>query len=464
MIGDNLLEKISKGDPEAVAHFKDILRIDGVIGPQEVFPLQLAAVSAALAQTGKGKGSADLKLDIFSDIFERLSSIHADDLISGPADFRSRAEKLSAESPEDVAKVWRYDKLMMLALVGPQGDREGLKAGRERLLEYLEDGLYSPVIQVGLMLAEAARGESRLEPGVADLANRCLVNAARYGRADASMYAMEAIGIAGNEEAKTAAVNRLIDMVESGGSEQKQQALETLLRHFSEDAFAKVVIHELALENAEIRSILSGMARGADRKLSKVAGNMMADVRTENEVEWMKADRETVLIDYPEYSPQRLYLECMYQAIGTVMGRYPSTPKERTEYEVALLQLATAGNPGQIEALFDSKGDRLNLSKMIKDVENALLSALSNGYSPEVRQRAAQGLEKIGSQRIEDILERIAQRHGEDTEAGALASETLSRIRGKSIMETAIEVETFRRPPVPRPARKMAAPALKIPQ
>ncbi len=459
MIGSNLYDRIMKGEPEALAHFKDIVRIDDVIDPEEAFSLQLAAVGAALSQTGKGKGAAMAKIDIYFNVFEKLGNIRVKDAVG-----RMAQGVPIDESDADTERTWTYDKLMMLALCGPDKDKEGMSAPHAQLLGRIESNNYSAAIQIGKVLAVAKREGKPLDPQFESLANRCLANAAKFATGETAMYAIEAIGIAGNDEARTTAVNKLIDMVELGPGDGKQAAMGTLLKYFSDDAFARVVIHEIALENAEIRSILASVAKGSDRKAAAAAGSIMADVRTENEVEWMKANKETILYDYPEYSPQRTYLECMFQAIETVMGRHPSTPREMTEYEVALLQLSSSGNPGQIEALFDSKGDRLNLAKMAKDVENALLYALNNGYSAEVRERAAVGLERIGSERVQDILERIAQRHGEDTEVGSLASDALARIRGRDIMESAVEIKAFRKPPTPQAAARLAAPLHKISQ
>ncbi len=456
MIGDNLLEKIRKGDPEAIGHFGEIVRIDGVVGPEEVHPLQLAAISAALAQSGRGKGAVLAKVDIYFNIFDKLCDIRSRDTIG------KMAEGVQIDEPDaEIAKSWTYDKLMMLAICGPQKDKEGLPAPYAKLIQNIEDNSYSAAIQIGKVLAVAKREGTELDPAFASLANRCLANAAKFADGETAFYAIEAIGIAGNEESRMSAVNRLIDMIEFNGP--REQAMGTLMRYFGDDPFAKIVVHEVALENAEVRSILSSIAKG-EGKAAEAAGRIMGDVRTENEVEWMKADKETILCDYPEFSPQRTYLECMFQAIETVMGRYPSTSKEMIEYEVAILQLSAVGNPGQIESLFTSRGDRSNLAKMAKDVENALLYALSNGMSAEIRERAAAGLEKMGSERVQDILERIANRHGEESEIGALASDTLSKIRGRDIMDTAIEIMPMKKPPLPGPAVRAAAPAQKLSQ
>ena len=52
---------------------------------------------------------------------------------------------------------------------------------------------------------------------------------------------------------------------------------------------------------------------------------------------------------------------------------------------------------------------------MERDVENALLNLLTSG-TPQLRERAAQGIFRIGSQRGTDIVQKIMARDGQDGE------------------------------------------------
>jgi hypothetical protein len=65
-------------------------------------------------------------------------------------------------------------------------------------------------------------------------------------------------------------------------------------------------------------------------------------------------------------------------------------------------------------------------------------------------EQAAEGLEKIGSERVADILDRIAARHGKGSETGAIASRTADSIRASWLVEVAEpEPKQVRLPPQP---------------
>ncbi len=453
MIGDSLLERIRKGEPEALAHFKEILKVDGVIEQGDVFALQLAAIEGALAQTGRGKGAAAAKLDIHFSIFEKLSDVRSRHMMEGSADMRAAAAKLMAEDDSEVTKTWTYDKLMMLALAGPASDKEGLDEARQKMISYIESNNYSPVIQVGLALAKIARGEAEANPDFERIANRCLLNAVRYGDSQTSGYAMEAIAIAGDENARLGLMNHLLDVIEFGEGEAKQESIHALLEHFGEDEFVKAALHEMGLANYDIKSGIASIAK-AGNGMSERAGRIMADIRNDDERDLARSDREFLLeSEYPhDYMAQKMYVELMFKAVDTVMGPEPATKEGEVAYQAALLQLSTQGaDPGQLGNLFSTRNDKHNLKIIMRNVENALLYALNNGRTNEALEQAAEGLEKIGSERVADILERIAERHGSDSQKGAIAARTAERVRDSWIVEI-VELEppaALKRPPLP---------------
>lgn len=459
MIGDSLLEKIRKGEPEALAHFKDILKVDGVIEQGDVFSLQLAAAEGVLALTGKGKGAAAAKLDIHFGIFEKLSDIRARHVMDGSADLKTAAAKVMEADDAEVAKTWTYDKIMMLALAGPAEDKEGLDEVRQKMIAYIEANNYSPAIQVGLALAKAARGETAPDPEFVRLANKALLNAAKYGDDETRGYAAEAISIAGNESARLGLMNHLLDIVEFGQGEEKQQAVEALLKNYGADEFVKSALHEMGLADGGIKNSIASIAKNGNG-LSGEAGSIMALIRTDDERDSAKSDHEFLLeSEYPhDYMAQRMYVDLMFKAVETVMGPEPAGEEGQLAYQAALLQLATQGaDPGQLGAIFESKNDKHNLRIIMRNVENALLYALNNGRTKEGIEQAAEGLERIGSERVADILERIAERHGTDSERGSVAAKAAERIRDGWLVEV-VELEppaALKRPPAPpRPAQQ----------
>ncbi len=205
-----------------------------------------------------------------------------------------------------------------------------------------------------------------------------------------------------------------------------------------------------ALRNAEgsdIKAELVAIVKnGFGQQVKDVAGESIRPIRIRTEAEDARADREFLLETvYPDpTTPQRMYVECIFSAVDTVYSGRAS----ETEAAIALRQMATFGaQPGEIGSLFDAH----SLKLITRNVENALLHALVNGNKPH-REVAAAGLEKIGSDRVEEILERIVARTGESSEAGALASETLANIRGSKLEVVAVMVRppSLRPPPPPR--------------
>lgn len=182
------------------------------------------------------------------------------------------------------------------------------------------------------------------------------------------------------------------------------------------------------LEGPEVKGELSFILRnGFGDKVKSVAGESIGPLRIREELRGAKADRRFLLeAAYPDPTmPQGMFIECIFSAVETVYS-----PKAGgTDMAIAVRQLASFGaNPGPMGELLDAQ----SMNTITRNVENALLHALTNG-DERVRVDAAGGLQKIGSDRIEDILERIVARVGEGSETGALASEALSTIRGGKV-------------------------------
>jgi hypothetical protein len=186
------------------------------------------------------------------------------------------------------------------------------------------------------------------------------------------------------------------------------------------------------MKDYEVRNVLTGIARNSDiSELKAAAGDSIGHMRKISELEQAKADLEFLIeIEYADpTSPQPMYIEQIFQAVETAL-RIRKEDEETPNVAVSLVKLnAYSGKPSQIDELFPSKNDRDNLKRVDRNVENALLHALTDG-NPAQKSRAAEGLVKLGSDRVEQILDSIVKREGEGTGTGAIASEALSRIRG----------------------------------
>lgn len=264
---------------------------------------------------------------------------------------------------------------------------------------------YAPAISIGAALARISQGEV---PGRLD----------KRGR----------------EKFVSLAKDTLFRAIEKGGEDTRKYAAEGL-RH---------------LKSPDVRMGLANVARTSSiSALKEAAGDSIAFIRTNRDLEDAREDREFLLqTGYPDpASPQRLYIECVFSAVETVLGGIGKAPKDDIGMEVAVKQLSAFGAcPGEIGGLFEGKNDKHNLRTMMKNVENALLYALTNGPKRGIREEAARGLEKIGSDYVEEVLDRIASRCGEDHQTGAIASEALSNIRGK-------KTQVFEVAPLPPPRR-----------
>lgn len=268
---------------------------------------------------------------------------------------------------------------------------------------------YVPAIGIGASLVRINEGNvpAKLGPNYVQLAKNCLFNAMNKGTEDVRKFAAEA------------------------------------LRH---------------IPDADVRQALAAVARdGEVPAVKEAAGESVAFIRTGREIDRARKVKQSLLTDgYPDpTSPQQMYVECVFSAVERVLGRRPATAVEKTEFEIAVRQLASSGaEPGEMAAFFDEK----SLQVMRTNVENALIYALTNGPSPRSKEDAAGGLEKIGGDRVEAILDRIVERHGESDHTGRAASDALAGIRGRAleIYEVSVPAPKNRPPPPPRaPIRKL---------
>ncbi len=203
------------------------------------------------------------------------------------------------------------------------------------------------------------------------------------------------------------------------------------------------------LEGPEIKGELVAIVKnGFGQQVKDAAGESIAPMRIREEINSAKADLQFLLErEYPDpTTPQRMYIECIFSAVETVY----SGKGRSMETEIAVQQLSAFGTrPGQIASLFEEH----SLKLIGRNVENALLHALTSP-EPKIRESAAAGLEKIGSDRIEGILERIVARCGEASQVGALASEALSVISGSKLELIEVKLPPPRQKPPPPPLLK----------
>lgn len=205
------------------------------------------------------------------------------------------------------------------------------------------------------------------------------------------------------------------------------------------------------VEGPEVKErLVSIVKNGFGESVVKAAGESIRPIRLKDEREGALEDLgfllETVHPD--PTTPQRMYIECIF---GAVIKAYaPDTPPG--EAAVAARQLATfAVMPEGMSQLFDAHTLRL----IGRNVENALLHTLECG-APQPRSEAATALVRIGSDRVEGILESM-ERRLRGTPACGLVSDTLSEIRGAKL--ELIEISLAPPRPMP-PLAKPRAPKL----
>ncbi|MCI0504441.1 hypothetical protein L0Y65_07100 [Candidatus Micrarchaeota archaeon] len=200
------------------------------------------------------------------------------------------------------------------------------------------------------------------------------------------------------------------------------------------------------IDSPEVKGELVSIIRnGFGDQVKCVAGESIGPIRVKDELEGAKADREFLLETvYPDTTaPQCMYIECVFSAVETVY----SPKAAEADMLIAVRQLASYGaTPGPMGEILDAHSIRL----ITRNVENALLHALTHG-SAKAREDAAAGLQKMGSDRIEEILERIVVRLGEGSATGALASEALSCIRGGKVelLDVTFPPPRYSKPPPP---------------
>jgi hypothetical protein len=216
------------------------------------------------------------------------------------------------------------------------------------------------------------------------------------------------------------------------------------------------------LDGPEIKGgLVSIIQNGFGNTVKCAAGQSIGPIRIREELSMAKTDREFLLASaYPDPTgPQSMYVECIFSAVETAY----SPMAGGVEMAIAIKQLSSFGARGEVlRELFDAD----SLTLITRNVENALLHALMHPDA-KIREGAASGLQSIGSDRVEDILDRIVARVGQSSETGALASEALATIRGGKVE---VLDDTFRpprkasMPPPPPTLRPKSAPTSNINQ
>lgn len=215
------------------------------------------------------------------------------------------------------------------------------------------------------------------------------------------------------------------------------------------------------LDGPEIRDgLVSIIQNGFGKTVKCAAGQSIGPIRIREELSMAKTDREFLLAStYPDPTgPQSMYVECIFGAVETAY----SPIADGVEMAIAIKQLSSFGARGEVvRELFDAD----SLTLITRNVENALLHALMHPDA-KIREGAARGLQSIGSDRVEGILERIVARIGDGNETGALASEALSIIRGNKaeVFEVEFKPPRITKPPTPPTLRPKAAPTSNINQ
>lgn len=478
MLDFSMLKRI---DDNAIREIASALQ-KGELDRDEI-PYIMSHVVQAMAGQG-GKDAAENKSGLYQ-IYVALSDALTSAGIGQEDDLRSTVAKISQVTDAHLQAAYRYDDLVMLAYISPgMGDT-------------MDEMTKGKVISTGRVLAMAGEGKEPVDGRFEEVARECLMNALNNGGSWTRFHASEFLelhfGMDTEESAKKAlgellekgsvksvvaaemylrlyygvetkgvAVERLCmllksgdsatmedaaealsrfgidakemveDLVWSGSSETRKNAIGAYLALYGDDKVARYALSIMAIEDAEISNLLGELAKEGINGIRSAASEILIMKRQGSERAGAVSDREFLLeTEYPDpTSPQRLYIDCVFDAVERVLG---SKASNRNELEIAVRQLAAYGtSPGQIEAIFESKSDKHNLKIILRNVENALLHAVASP-DPDIRSQAACGLEKIGSDRIEQILERIVERHGEEGEVGAIADETLAKIRGDKI-------------------------------
>ena len=205
------------------------------------------------------------------------------------------------------------------------------------------------------------------------------------------------------------------------------------------------------IPDPEVRAKLTAMAQhGPSDELKEAAGESIAAMRNAIELNLVISDRDLLLdVEYPDQNDPRR--ECLEQMLDAARVVLEANGREQGEdYAVAVKQLSVFGSsPDELATYFYGKRERRILARMMEHTENALLRAVLRANDDETREEAARGLESIGSDRVEGILEKMACRIGEDSKVGRLVTGTLETI----MMDKCEIVDVQALPPKrPRPA------------
>jgi len=184
-------------------------------------------------------------------------------------------------------------------------------------------------------------------------------------------------------------------------------------------------------------------------------------IRREDELDRAMADRDFLLeTEYPEAGgkekrgEQRGYIQSVYHAVETVLklekGDEPAEDDE--DMLIAMVGLARfIVMPERIAHMFPSENDKQNLQKIAVSVENALLHIFTNGNS-WLREEAAESLVAVKSERVREILEKIAKRDGAEIDIAFEAQCLLERMN-KHTSETR-QLGSIRSPRVSQPVKR----------
>jgi hypothetical protein len=286
-----------------------------------------------------------------------------------------------------------YEDLTALGMVCSEKSLEDVDSGKAAALTAGGKQAYKHAISIGAAIATGMLKEDERQ-----VAKKCLLNVALHGDEYSRKYAVEA------------------------------------LANIADD-------HQL-------KKILVALEEKCSGEVTKAASYSLRTIRERDEVETAKADLGTLSeIEYPDVtSPQRWYLDIVFDAVETVLTRINDTEK-RQEVLVALKQLAAYGaNPGPMEELIDPH----SIGMVKKNVENALVHALIYG-EPKMVEDAKEGIRKSSSDRVIGILNKVADR--ERTEDGQLSA------RGSMIRTLVAEMQKKKfghslPPPLPKRASK----------
>ncbi|HSB47537.1 MAG TPA: hypothetical protein VLD37_05975 [Candidatus Bilamarchaeum sp.] len=442
------LSRLKEGDEAAVKEVARALK-DGAIVREEIPYILSYAVEAMLAKDPKTGFSA--KCSIYNELHQPLIEALA----------KYSGEMTIGESDIFFQAAQRYELVAGLALASP------LSASKA------DATTAAAAISLGAVLARARDGAETLDGKFEDVARACLMNALKHGGNWTKVHSSEALDAYFGTDTKDIARVALTEILDkgngrdmafaawllerefgvdakgiieeriwNGSGESRTNAINAYLRLNENDAVALYTLAVMAEGRREIRNEISLIAK-SDEATAGAAGAVMSYARNRDELDSAVQDRKFLceeVIQDPT-SPQMAYVECVFDSVEKALGPSPRTETERMGYQVALKQLTTFGvDPGAMKELLDSH----TLKVIRRNVENALLHALMSGNFTSL---ACQGLERIGSDRVEEILDRIVSREGEGTPVGAAASETLASIRGKKLEE----VLEFVPPKPPRP-------------